>query len=102
MDDSSPTVAQAEISLNSVMGLTSPKTFKMKGTINGKEVVVMVDPGATHNFLSKETIGRTGVKVSPSTAFSVSLGTGDEVKGSGICLGFVWDLFGSCVGVTRN
>lgn len=51
----------AKISLNTVMGLTSPKTFKMLGTINNQKVVVMVDPGATHNFLSKEAIERVGI-----------------------------------------
>lgn len=59
MDEGVAASVPAKISLNSVMGLTSPKTFKMKGNIMGKEVVVMVDPGATHNFLSKETIERT-------------------------------------------
>lgn len=41
-----------ELSMNSVVGLTSPKTMKMKDTINGQEVVVLIDFGATHNFIS--------------------------------------------------
>lgn len=42
---------QPEVSLNSVMGLTSPKTLKMSDTIRGECVVVMIDPGATQFYL---------------------------------------------------
>lgn len=30
-----------ELSMNSIVYLTSPKTMKMKGTVNGQEVVVL-------------------------------------------------------------
>lgn len=45
-----------EVSLNSVMGITSPKTLKMLGVIQGQEVVIMVDPWATHNFISTDLV----------------------------------------------
>lgn len=41
-----------EVSLNSVIGLCNPKPMKLKGLLGDLEVVVMIDPGATHNFLS--------------------------------------------------
>ena len=43
-----------EVSLNSVAGLTSPQTMKLKGCIGQQEVVILIDPGATHNFISTE------------------------------------------------
>lgn len=67
------------ISLNSVVGITSPKTFKIKGEVNGKSVIVMVDPGATHNFISTQALGELGVNFIPSRNFGVSLGTGETV-----------------------
>lgn len=39
-----------DVSLNSVVGLTLPKTMKMTGDINGLVVVVLVDNGASHKF----------------------------------------------------
>lgn len=41
-----------EVSLNSVIGISNPKTMKLKGWLFGKEVVVLIYPGATHNFVS--------------------------------------------------
>ena len=47
-----------EVSLNSVVGLTTPKTMKLKGHIREQEVVILIDPGPTHNFMSLELVKR--------------------------------------------
>lgn len=75
-----------EISLNSVMGFSNPKTLKLRGTIYGEVVIVMIDPGATHNFVSIHTVERLNIPVSHAKGFEVSLGTGQEVRGTGECL----------------
>ena len=46
-------VEAVELSLNSVVGLSEQCTMKLKGEIHGKEVVVLIDCGATRNFISK-------------------------------------------------
>lgn len=38
------TTVHTEVSLYCVMGITSPKTLKIKGSVEGVSVVVMVDP----------------------------------------------------------
>lgn len=50
-----------EVSLNSVIGLSNPKTMKLKGLIGDCEVIVMIDPGATHNFVSLRTVKEAGL-----------------------------------------
>lgn len=65
-----------EVSLNSVIGLSNPKTMKLIGRIENHEVVVMVDPGATHNFLSLTAIEKLAIPVMESAEFGVSLGDG--------------------------
>lgn len=52
-----------EVSLNSVVGLSNPRTMKIRGKINEKDVVVLVDPGATHNFVSLSIVGSLGLVV---------------------------------------
>lgn len=74
-----------EVSLNSVIGLSNPKTMKLRGLIEDTEVAVMVDPGATHNFLSLNVIKAGGIRVSPSGCFGVALGNGEAVRGERVC-----------------
>ena len=38
---------EINISLNSVVGITNPKTMKLLGKVGGHELIVMIDPGAT-------------------------------------------------------
>lgn len=83
--DSENQVNMAEVSLCSVVGLTSPKTMKMQGHINSAPVTVMIDPGATHNFISAATVERLGLTVEGEREFSVSLGNGAKVTGKGCC-----------------
>lgn len=57
----------------------------------------MVDPGATHNFISKEAVANLELTVTPSEEFGVSLGTGDSVQGRGICKSVVLEVQGMVI-----
>lgn len=82
------------VSLNSVMGLTNPKTMKMAEVVNGRTVVVMIDPGATHNFISTIAAQKLDIQPSESKRFGVALGTGEAVHGEGVCKGVLLELQG--------
>lgn len=43
-----------ELSLSSVVGITGNHTMKSKGKVKDDEVLVLIDSGATHNFISAE------------------------------------------------
>ena len=45
-----------ELSINSIVGLSNPRTMKVKGLLQGKEIIVLIDCGATHNFIAKELV----------------------------------------------
>ncbi|GKC58538.1 ty3-gypsy retrotransposon protein, partial [Tanacetum coccineum] len=81
-----------EVSLNSVIGLTSPRTMKIRGTVGETEVVVLIDCGATHNFVSWHLIEKAGLVVSGSNSVGVILGNGKVEKAQGICKGILISL----------
>ena len=45
-----------ELSPNSMVGLTMSGIMKIKGMIGSKEVIILVNSGATHNFLSLDLV----------------------------------------------
>lgn len=40
-----------KLSLNSVVGLTTLETMKLRGSMGTREVVVLLNCGASHNFI---------------------------------------------------
>ncbi|KZV39307.1 peroxidase 64 [Dorcoceras hygrometricum] len=70
--------------------------MKFLGSIEGREVVVMVDSGASHNFVSRKLVTELGLPVDESVKFGVCLGDGGRVPCHGLCKGLIVDLH-SCV-----
>lgn len=42
-----------ELSLDTVVGFSTPGTMKLQGMIQQRKVIVLVDCGMTHNFISE-------------------------------------------------
>ncbi|KAJ9546382.1 hypothetical protein OSB04_018925 [Centaurea solstitialis] len=78
---------KVEVHLNSVVGISNPKTMKSVGAIGVQRVVVLIDSGATHNFISKELVKQQRVKVEDTNECTITLGSGIEELGRGICRG---------------
>ncbi|CAA7021556.1 unnamed protein product [Microthlaspi erraticum] len=74
-----------ELSLNSFLGIDSPITTKMTGLVKKNQVVVMLDSGATHNFITPEMIKRAQLKTMVNPNLEIMLGTSVSVHGTGIC-----------------
>ncbi|KFK23310.1 hypothetical protein AALP_AAs43195U000200 [Arabis alpina] len=82
-----PITELAELSLNSLVGISSPSTMKMTGTVGAEEVVVMIDSGASHNFISQGLVKLLDLKPNRTGNYGVLTGAGVTVKGDGICRG---------------
>ncbi|CAN8238080.1 unnamed protein product [Cochlearia groenlandica] len=65
------------LSLNSMLGIQFPKTTKLIGFVGKTKVLVMIDSGASHNFIDPGVVERA--KLSLSTL----LGNCATVKGIG-------------------
>lgn len=72
-------------SLSYFLGQSCPTTTKLRGAIKKNQVVVMIDSGATHNFISPSAVQKTRLAVTANENLCVMLGTGISVKGTGVC-----------------
>ena len=48
-------------------------------------MVVLIDSGASHNFITDALIKELGLPVASTKNFGVVLGTRDEIKATGVC-----------------
>ena len=77
-----------ELSLNSVVGLTTPGTMKLKGVIKETEVTVLIDCRATHNFVGSSLVRDLHLPLVTTNSYGVVMETGVAVKGEGIAKGW--------------
>lgn len=59
--------------------------MKLRGSINQRSVIVMVDCGAIHNFISQKLVEELQIVVAETRNYSVIMGLGAIVKGKGVC-----------------
>lgn len=78
-----------EISLNFVVGLTTPTTMKLCGMIGPQEVVVLIDSWATHNFISIDLVKKLAIPMVTTKGYGDLMETGFLVPGEWMCKGIV-------------
>ncbi|TYK09696.1 Ty3/gypsy retrotransposon protein [Cucumis melo var. makuwa] len=74
-----------ELSINSVVGLNDPGTMKVRGKLLGEDVIILIDCGATHNFVSEKLVKKLILPIKETSHYGVILGFGAAVQGKGIC-----------------
>lgn len=55
-------------------------------------MVVLLDCGAPHNFISQKLVDELKIVQSDTYNYGIIAGTGADVKGKGICCGVVLEL----------
>ncbi|MCI16743.1 enzymatic polyprotein, partial [Trifolium medium] len=61
------------------------RTMKIEGVMENVGVLVLIDSGASHNFISPKIATALGLKVSPMAGKSIKLGDGHKVMSQGVC-----------------
>lgn len=74
-----------ELSLFSFLGIDSPTTTKVRGTVGTTSMVVLIDSGATHNFVTPMFIKKARLQMIVNPNLQILLGTGILVNGMGVC-----------------
>ena len=69
-----------QLSLCSMVGLTSTNYWKIQGVVQNNSVLVLVDCGASHSFISQEVVQKLCLMVEDTPSYIVELGDGHRVK----------------------
>ncbi|KAA0066183.1 Ty3/gypsy retrotransposon protein [Cucumis melo var. makuwa] len=77
--------AYAELSINSVVGLNDPGTMKVRGKLQEREGIILIDCGATHNFNSEKLVKSLHLPIRETAHYGVILGSGTAIQGKGVC-----------------
>lgn len=72
-----------EISLHALTGWTVAKTMRVAAKIGTYEVVVLIDSGTTHNFISDKVSALLRLPVVPTEPFNVRVANGQSLKCQG-------------------
>lgn len=74
------------------LGHSRPQSIKLMGVIKEVPVVVLVDSGATHNFISQQLVHKMNWAVVDTPCMSIKLGDGSYSKTKGTCEGLEVDV----------
>nr|GMD06458.1 peroxidase 64 [Ipomoea batatas] len=72
-----------DLPLTAMGGIDGPKTMKFRGQIAGLDILIMVDSGASHNFISRQLTAVLQHPLEPTTTFGVRLGDGRRAESDG-------------------
>ncbi|KAK9123136.1 hypothetical protein Sjap_012738 [Stephania japonica] len=80
-----PELVTMELSNHAVEGRPMPRTIKVKGRVGDVEVVILIDSGASHNFISPALVSTLKLPISVTADYGILVGGGTRISGSGVC-----------------
>ncbi|CAD5324724.1 unnamed protein product [Arabidopsis thaliana] len=93
MEVQKPLACQS-LSLNSFLGLHSPRTTKLVDVFGKSRVVILLDSGASHNFITPTVAAKLKLQLYKARGLDGMLGNGVSVHGSSICKAVQFQLSG--------
>lgn len=75
----------AHVSLHSMFGWTNTRSIMLKDILHYKEIITLIDSGASHNFLCSILVDEFHLPCNLSVQFEVTLQNGQLDKGQGLC-----------------
>lgn len=75
----------AEISLHAILGKPNPITMKVQGMLQSTEVIILIDEGSTHNFISDVLVKELRLNTQSVAPFGVQIGNGDFIRCGHMC-----------------
>ncbi|XP_061365599.1 uncharacterized protein LOC133308882 [Gastrolobium bilobum] len=84
-----------QMSMFSLLGLSSNQSMKLWGSIRRERLVMMVDSGASRNFVERSVAERLKLTVEATPTYNVVVGDGYKVQCQGVCRNFTIDVQGA-------
>ena len=75
----------AHVSLHFIMGMHRKHTMKIEGDYQGYKVTVLIDSGASHNFICSQLIDKMVILTHKFQKYNIQLGSGNSLVGDTIC-----------------
>ncbi|KAG8386104.1 hypothetical protein BUALT_Bualt03G0114300 [Buddleja alternifolia] len=82
------------VSLNALSGNTNINTLRIRGTVNNKEIQILIDNGSTHCFLDEDTTLQLGCTMEATIPMMVSVADGSKMVSRTIMPDFTWTIQG--------
>ncbi|KAH7681715.1 Acid proteases protein [Dioscorea alata] len=85
LEDGAPQILQMELPCFAMTSNWKISTMKIMGSINASPVIIMIDSGASHCFISPTLVARLNLPNSMTPAFGVKLGDDHCRETHGVC-----------------
>ncbi|KAL5559612.1 hypothetical protein UlMin_035823 [Ulmus minor] len=76
-----------DLSLNLLMGFTSSHTIKVWGLLGTRKIIILIDSGVSHSFISSKLVREMDIPCEATTGLGVQVGNGMSFKQEGMCRG---------------
>lgn len=61
--------------------------MKVRGKLHDEDIVILIDCGATHNFISEKLVKKLLIPTKETAHYGVIVGSGTAIQGKGVCEG---------------
>lgn len=76
---------EGDLPLCSMAGITTTWTIRLHGKIREREITILIDCGASHNYISEKLVRELELPVDKRRKFGVELGNGWRQESEGRC-----------------
>lgn len=75
------------LSMNLLKGMAMAKTMKINGTIGEREVIILLDSGASHSFIAADLVHSLSITTYLSVHHKIEVGNSMSFQQRGMCRG---------------
>lgn len=90
LDETPVTAACCQLSLNVVAGTDTGETMKLRALVGNQVMILLIDSGSTHTFVTRSFATRAGCTISSAPAVPVKIANGQLMESNSQVSGLQW------------